>query len=65
MGVDWTQLPGQPFGAQLQITPQAGTMLMFPSWLHHWVRPFQGTGERISIAFNVRVRFRGTGSPGG
>jgi uncharacterized protein (TIGR02466 family) len=58
MGVDWAQLPGQPFGAKLQINPDAGTMLMFPSWLHHWVRPFQGTGERISLAFNVRLRFR-------
>lgn len=59
MGVDAVQLPGQPFGPQLQINPQAGTILVFPSWLKHWVHPFHGKGERISIAFNVRLRFRG------
>ncbi len=58
MGVNWAQLPGQPFGTQLQINPEAGTMLVFPSWMQHWVHPFKGTGERISLAFNVRLRFR-------
>jgi uncharacterized protein (TIGR02466 family) len=58
MGVNWVQLPGQPFGTQLQINPQAGTMVMFPSWMQHWVHPFHGTGERISLAFNVRMQFR-------
>ncbi len=58
MGVNWVQLPGQPFGSQLQINPEAGTMVVFPSWMHHWVHPFHGTGERISIAFNVRMEFR-------
>ena len=58
MGVNWAQLPGQPFGMQLQINPEAGTMLMFPSWMMHWVHPFKGTGERISLAFNVRLKFR-------
>ena len=57
MGVNWAQLPGQPFGTQLQINPEAGTMLVFPSWMQHWVHPFKGTGERISLAFNVRLRF--------
>lgn len=58
MGVNWAQLPGQPFGTQLQINPQAGTMVVFPSWMGHWVHPFRGTGERISLAFNVRMEFR-------
>lgn len=58
MGVNWAQLPGQPFGTQLQINPQAGTMLVFPSWMLHWVHPFHGKGERISLAFNVRMEFR-------
>lgn len=31
---------------------RAGTLLMFPSWLLHRVRPFMGRGERISVAFN-------------
>ncbi len=63
MGVDIMQLPGQPFGTQLQINPEAGTMMVFPSWLHHWVHPFRGTGERISLAFNVRLKFEPADQP--
>ena len=63
MAVDWAQLPGQPFGSHLQVNPEAGTMLVFPSWLQHWVHPFHGSGERISIAFNVRLRFHPAGIP--
>lgn len=32
-----------------------GRMLLWPSWVKHWVHPFAGEGERISIAFNVNV----------
>lgn len=32
-----------------------GRMLLWPSWLKHWVHPHQGEGERISVAFNVNV----------
>lgn len=32
-----------------------GRMLLWPSWLKHWVHPFAGSGERISIAYNVNV----------
>jgi uncharacterized protein (TIGR02466 family) len=35
--------------------PQAGTMLIFPGWLNHYVNPFRGKGVRISIAFNFDV----------
>ncbi|WP_158743083.1 TIGR02466 family protein [Acidisphaera sp. L21] len=34
------------------ITPQAGRMIMFPSWLIHSVTRFHGGRPRISIAFN-------------
>lgn len=57
MGVDSVKLPGNPFGAQMHISPVPGLMLVFPSWLQHWVHPFRGTGERISLAFNVRLAF--------
>jgi hypothetical protein len=30
-------------------------MLLFPAWLSHGVLPYYGTGERISIAFNLRI----------
>jgi uncharacterized protein (TIGR02466 family) len=35
------------------IDPIPGVMVLFPSWLQHFVHPFFGKGERISIAFNV------------
>lgn len=31
-----------------------GYMILFPSWLSHWVNPFQSDGERVTIAFNIR-----------
>lgn len=33
--------------------PQAGRMVIFPSWLRHHVPSNEGTTERISIAFNL------------
>jgi len=43
---------GASFGASEIISPTAGTLLMFPSWLSHAVRPYTGGGSRISIAMN-------------
>lgn len=45
--------PGDPYGKRAIFQAEAGTMVLFPSWLYHFVNPFQGDGERISIAFNV------------
>ncbi|MDX1576353.1 MAG: 2OG-Fe(II) oxygenase family protein [Kiloniellales bacterium] len=30
-----------------------GTLLLFPAWLHHSVSGNRGTGERVSISFNI------------
>lgn len=38
---------------QIRIRPQAGQILLFPSWLTHAVTPWQGEGPRISIAVNL------------
>jgi uncharacterized protein (TIGR02466 family) len=35
--------------------PRSGMLVMFPSWLQHAVRPYQGQGRRISIAINVSL----------
>jgi hypothetical protein len=35
--------------------PVPGDMVVFPSRLEHSVAPFMGAGERICIAFNVRL----------
>ena len=39
----------------LSIAPQAGDLLLFPSWLYHSVNPFSIETTRISIAFNGRI----------
>jgi len=35
---------------------RAGQLVLFPSWLQHYVLPFQGEGERITVAFNCSFR---------
>lgn len=42
-------------GATERIRPKAGRLVMFPSWMIHQVRPYRGTAERISIAFNLTL----------
>jgi uncharacterized protein (TIGR02466 family) len=44
------QLPHAPQIANLSM--EAGQLVMFPSWVLHDVKPFEGEGERITIAFN-------------
>ena len=53
--VEMIPLPGNEFGQRVSVAPESGRMLMFPSWLRHYVTPYHGSGERISIAFNVRM----------
>lgn len=60
LGVDAVALPGEPFGGTFTVDPEAGLMLIFPGWLQHFVNPFYGAGERISVAFNIRIRFGGS-----
>jgi len=60
MGSTQPGLRGPEALPKLRVPPEAGLMLVFPSWLYHYVNTFHGTGERISIAFNVKLRFRAT-----
>lgn len=48
--------PGQTFENRARIRPRAGEMILFPSFLQHYVNPYEGTDVRISIAFNVSMR---------
>jgi uncharacterized protein (TIGR02466 family) len=36
----------------------AGQLLLFPSWVSHYVMPFYGEGERITVAFNCAFQLR-------
>lgn len=48
-------IPGFKFDRGIVVVPQSGMLILFPSWLDHWVSPYQGPGERISIAFNCTL----------
>jgi uncharacterized protein (TIGR02466 family) len=42
-------------GVSELVHPHSGMMVLFPSWLQHAVRPYRGSAERISIAFNLSL----------
>ncbi len=41
--------------ARLNARPKAGQIILFPSYLLHWVCPNQAEEERVSIAFNLTI----------
>jgi uncharacterized protein (TIGR02466 family) len=43
---------------EVWIRPKTGQIVMFPAWMMHGVRPYHGTGVRISIAINISSRPR-------
>ena len=47
------ELPWVGSGNGVPFTPATGHLLMFPAWLEHRVERFEGSGERVSIAFNA------------
>ncbi len=47
---------GEPQYSQHAVTPKSGMMVMFPSWLRHKVRVYNGNRDRISVAFNLMVK---------
>jgi uncharacterized protein (TIGR02466 family) len=42
------------FASKFVVQPQAGMLVMFPSYLRHWVYPNESDEERVTIAFNTR-----------
>jgi uncharacterized protein (TIGR02466 family) len=42
------------------VRPEPGMMILFPSYLQHSVRIYQGERPRICVAFNAHVRIGGT-----
>ena len=40
----------------IKFKPEVGTMLMFPSYLKHFVYPFYSEGERRSMSFNAHLK---------
>jgi hypothetical protein len=52
-GVEAVTAPGDPYGEPFRVRPQAGLLVVFPSWLYHWVHPYTGQIPRIAISFNA------------
>lgn len=50
---DWPLLPSAMTGDRFSVQPTAGMLLLFPGHVQHWVHPYRGAGERISVAFNA------------
>lgn len=46
-------LPLPPADDIVCLRPEVGMLLLFPSYLYHRTLPFAGTGERISISFDL------------
>jgi uncharacterized protein (TIGR02466 family) len=52
-GANMSSPPGNVLDRGLRVRPQDGMMVLFPSWLKHFVHPYFGPGERISVGFNI------------
>jgi uncharacterized protein (TIGR02466 family) len=50
---EMVEVPGNPYGQRIIIRPQPGLLVLFPSWLYHFVHPTESDSPRISIAFNA------------
>lgn len=53
IAINMMPMPGAAFDRPVLIRPVEGMMLLFPSWLEHFVHPHAGSQPRISIAFNA------------
>lgn len=58
-GVTDISLDGKNALPPMVIDPQPGLMVVFPGWLYHYVNPFHGQGECVSIGFNIRLNADG------
>ena len=54
-GANMVTVDSLPLLNRYHISPMPGLMILFPAYLEHFVHPFIGEGERINIAFNVKI----------
>lgn len=60
---NWRLLQSRAFRLKRKIRPEAGEIVLFPSYLVHWVYPNEAGGERVTIAFNATLK-KGQGADG-
>lgn len=53
---NWRILKAPPFRMKKKLRPTPGEMILFPSYLVHWVYPNDADEERWSIAFNATFK---------
>lgn len=51
-------MPAPMTSEKLRLYPTAGTALLFPATVTHWVFPHQAPEERVTVAFNAQFRPR-------
>lgn len=54
-GVEAVTAPGDPYGEPFRVRPEAGLLVLFPSWLYHWVHPYAGQTPRVAVSFNAAL----------
>jgi uncharacterized protein (TIGR02466 family) len=52
----WRILQAKAFRSKRKVRPEAGEIVLFPSYLMHWVYPNETGGERVTVAFNATFR---------
>jgi uncharacterized protein (TIGR02466 family) len=52
-GAESVTAPGDPYGEPFRVRPESGLLVVFPSWLFHWVHPYAGHTPRIAVSFNA------------
>jgi uncharacterized protein (TIGR02466 family) len=52
----WKILGASAFRPKLTFRPSVGELILFPSYLMHWVHPNQSSEERVTIAFNATFK---------
>lgn len=51
---EMVDVPGAPYGQRVIVRPEPGLLVVFPSWMYHFVHPSVADAPRISIAFNAQ-----------
>lgn len=53
---NWRMLDIKSFRPKQRFRPQAGELIIFPSYLVHWVYPNESDEERVTVAFNATFK---------